>query len=93
MVAPGGVIAVISFHSLEDRLVKRALRDREAWRPLTKKPVVPSDEEAADNPRSRSAKLRAALRLGAGEAPGGEAPPSSDVLSSFPPPDDEGIDA
>ncbi len=63
VVAPGGVVAVISFHSLEDRLVKRALRDRAAWLPLTKKPIVPSDEEMADNSRSRSAKLRAAHRL------------------------------
>ena len=68
VVAPGGVVAIISFHSLEDRLVKRALRDRALWRPLTKKPIVPSDEEMADNPRSRSAKLRAAQRLRAEEA-------------------------
>ena len=65
VVAPGGVIAVIAFHSLEDRLVKRALRERATWRPITKKPVVPTDEEMADNPRSRSAKLRAAHRLAA----------------------------
>lgn len=65
LVRPGGVIAVISFHSLEDRLVKRALRDRATWRPITKKPIVPTDEEMADNPRSRSAKLRAAHRLAA----------------------------
>jgi 16S rRNA (cytosine1402-N4)-methyltransferase len=89
LVAPGAVIAVISFHSLEDRLVKRALRDRSAWRALTKKPVVPGDEETADNPRARSAKLRAAQRLGAGEVSvsGGEPP------ADFPPLDDEGIDA
>jgi 16S rRNA (cytosine1402-N4)-methyltransferase len=67
VVAPGGVIAVIAFHSLEDRLVKRALRERETWRPITKKPVVPTDEEMADNPRSRSAKLRAAHRLAASD--------------------------
>jgi 16S rRNA (cytosine1402-N4)-methyltransferase len=67
LVAPGGVIAVISFHSLEDRLVKRALRDRALWRPLTKKPIVPSDAEMGDNPRSRSAKLRTAARLEATE--------------------------
>ncbi|MBI4805684.1 MAG: 16S rRNA (cytosine(1402)-N(4))-methyltransferase RsmH [Desulfovibrio sp.] len=78
---PGGRVAVISFHSLEDRLVKRAFR-REASgclcpprqpyctcghsprvRILTKKPMTPSPEEAAANPRARSAKLRAVERL------------------------------
>jgi 16S rRNA (cytosine1402-N4)-methyltransferase len=59
----GGVAAIISFHSLEDRLVKRAFRDRRLWAPLTKKPVVPSDEETSENARARSAKLRAARRL------------------------------
>ena len=63
ILAPGGVLAVISFHSLEDRIVKHALRDRAVWRPLTKKPITASDEETADNPRARSAKLRAALRV------------------------------
>lgn len=62
VVAPGGVLAVISFHSTEDRLVKRAFADREVWAPLTKKPVVASDAETSENPRSRSAKLRAARR-------------------------------
>lgn len=56
----GGVAAVISFHSLEDRLVKHAFRDNPALKPLTKKPVVADEEERARNPRSRSAKLRAA---------------------------------
>lgn len=60
-----GVLAVISFHSLEDRLVKRAFQDRTAWQPLTKKPVIPSEEEQAHNRRSRSAKLRAARRIDA----------------------------
>jgi 16S rRNA (cytosine1402-N4)-methyltransferase len=69
LIAPGGVVAVISFHSLEDRLVKRALRDHRVWRPLTKKPITPGDEEIADNPRARSAKLRTAARLGEDEAP------------------------
>jgi 16S rRNA (cytosine1402-N4)-methyltransferase len=59
----GGVLAVISFHSLEDRIVKRALRDRSIWEPLTKKPIVAGDEEVEDNPRARSAKLRAARRI------------------------------
>ena len=62
ILAPGGVLAVIAFHSLEDRIVKHALRDRTTWQPLTKKPVTASDEETADNPRARSAKLRAARR-------------------------------
>jgi 16S rRNA (cytosine1402-N4)-methyltransferase len=63
VVRPGGVVAIISFHSLEDRLVKRAFQDRSVWERLTKKPVVPGDEELARNPRSRSAKLRAARRV------------------------------
>ncbi len=61
----GGTLAVISFHSLEDRLVKRAFADRETWQPLSKKPIVAADSECAMNPRARSAKLRAA-RLIAG---------------------------
>lgn len=56
----GGVAAIISFHSLEDRLVKHAFRDHEALRVLTKRPVTASEEECATNPRARSAKLRAA---------------------------------
>jgi 16S rRNA (cytosine1402-N4)-methyltransferase len=62
VVVLGGVFAVISFHSLEDRVVKRAMRDRGVWAPLTKKPLTPSDAEISDNPRARSAKLRAARR-------------------------------
>lgn len=58
----GGIIAVISFHSLEDRIVKHAFRDRANLAPLTKRPIVASDEERERNPRSRSAKLRAARR-------------------------------
>ncbi|MBK8253291.1 MAG: 16S rRNA (cytosine(1402)-N(4))-methyltransferase RsmH [Polyangiaceae bacterium] len=58
----GSVFAVISFHSLEDRLMKRAFRSV-GWSALTKKPVVPSDAETAENPRARSAKLRAARRI------------------------------
>ena len=68
---PGGLLAIISFHSLEDRLVKREFQNRATWAPLTKKPVIASDEEQAQNPRSRSAKLRVARRLAPGE--GGDA--------------------
>ncbi len=58
----GGVLAVISFHSLEDRIVKHTFRNAVDWVPLTKRPIVASEEERDRNPRSRSAKLRAARR-------------------------------
>jgi 16S rRNA (cytosine1402-N4)-methyltransferase len=58
-----GVAAIISFHSLEDRIVKHAFRDSEVLEPLFKKPRIASDEEQAKNPRARSAKLRAARRV------------------------------
>jgi 16S rRNA (cytosine1402-N4)-methyltransferase len=61
VIAEGGVAAILSFHSLEDRLVKRAFASS-AWAPLTKKPLPPTDEECAQNSRARSAKLRAARR-------------------------------
>lgn len=67
VVSPGGVAAFISFHSLEDRLVKRAFLDKGAWQRLTKKPIIATLEEQAENPRSRSAKLRAAFRRAAPE--------------------------
>lgn len=66
VLAPGGVAAILSFHSLEDRLVKRAFAG-EGWDPLWKKPRVPTDDECALNPRARSAKLRAARVAGEGE--------------------------
>ena len=60
---PGARLAVITFHSLEDRIVKHTMRGLAAdvpgaFRVLTKKPIVPSDEEVAANHRARSAKLR-----------------------------------
>lgn len=61
---PGGRIVVIAFQSLEDRIVKRALRGDPAVTILTKKPVTTGPEEVAANPRARSAKLRAAQRAG-----------------------------
>src|SRR5271167_4685355 len=63
---PGGRLVIISFHSLEDRIVKDALRDgaKEGfYRMLTKKPLTADEEEIDRNPRSRSAKLRAAERI------------------------------
>ena len=81
MLSPGGRLCVISFHSLEDRLVKNAIRAREngctcppefpvcvcgfkkTVKTITKKPIVPSEEELKNNPRARSAKLRIAEKL------------------------------
>ena len=63
---PGGRLVVISFHSLEDRIVKDALREGALagiYRVLTKKPVTPQQQEIDRNPRARSAKLRAAQRV------------------------------
>lgn len=80
--APGGRVAVITFHSLEDRIIKRALLaqargctcppefpvcvcgNKPKLKILTRKPIVPSEEELAENPRARSAKLRVAEKCG-----------------------------
>ena len=63
LLRPGGRLVIISFHSLEDRIVKDAMREGAKlghYKLLTKKPVTASEEEIASNPRARSAKLRAA---------------------------------
>ncbi len=60
---PGGILAVISFHSLEDRIVKQAFRNRGVWENLTPKPIEPSPAEVRFNPRCRSAKLRLARKI------------------------------
>jgi len=65
LLKPSGRLAVISFHSLEDRIAKDSLREgarQGIWEILTKKPVIASEEEMDRNPRSRSAKMRAAER-------------------------------
>lgn len=73
VIKPGGTLCVISYHSLEDRLVKRAMRPprpldprepvpESPWEPVTRRPVRPSDAECRQNPRARSARLRAARR-------------------------------
>jgi len=64
LLRPGGVVCVLSFHSLEDRIAKHILREAAArgrLELLTRKPLRPKPEEVAKNPRARSAKLRAAL--------------------------------
>lgn len=68
VLAPGGRLCIISFHSLEDRIAKRTFRSLAqgpgaSLKILTKKPYGPSDEECRDNPRARSAKLRVAEKL------------------------------
>jgi len=59
---PGGCLVIISFHSLEDRIVKNFFANQK-FKILTKKPITPSEEEIKINPRSRSAKLRAILKI------------------------------
>jgi 16S rRNA (cytosine1402-N4)-methyltransferase len=79
VIKPGGRVAIISFHSLEDRMVKQFFKEgtleqrqdhpflsipsTSPWKPLTKKPVVAGSEELKKNPRSRSAKLRVAQKV------------------------------
>ncbi len=79
VIRPGGRVAILSFHSLEDRLVKRAFHDRDTWELVTKKPQTVSEEEGNANPRARSAKLRAAVRISPLKVGGG---PTSGVRGS-----------
>lgn len=60
---PGGRLVIISFHSLEDRVVKHFIRDSGQLESLYKKPIIPTDQEQAQNPRARSAKMRVAERV------------------------------
>lgn len=69
IVRASGVVALISFHSLEDRLVKRGLQEKALWRKASSKPVLPTDAERMQNPRSRSAKLRVATRTALMQVP------------------------
>ena len=70
VLSPGGRLVVISFHSLEDKIVKNFFREnenlpagRQGLKILTSKPVIASDEETSNNPKARSAKLRAAVKI------------------------------
>ena len=66
LLAAGGKVAIISFHSLEDRIIKYNFRenaDKNIYRILTKKPLVAGRQECLSNPRARSAKLRIAQKI------------------------------
>ncbi len=63
VLSPGGRIVVLSYHSLEDRIVKHALRQDARFEVLTRRPISATEQETTDNPRARSAKLRAAERV------------------------------
>ncbi len=63
VITKGGRVGFISFHSVEDRLIKNYFRDhKDGWQVVTKKPIIPSQKEEKENPRSRSAKLRVYIK-------------------------------
>ena len=59
----GGRVAIISFHSLEDRIVKNFFKNSEHWKIINQKPITATNDESIKNPSSRSAKLRAAIKV------------------------------
>lgn len=61
---PGGRVAVMSFHSLEDKIIKDYFKNSEKFSLVTKKPLIPTEKEIEENPRSRSTKLRVAEYIG-----------------------------
>ena len=64
---PGGRIVIISYHSMEDRMVKHKFKDlklNKELKVLTKKPLIPTEEEILNNKRSRSAKMRVGEKIG-----------------------------
>lgn len=63
IVPPGGKVAFLTFHSIEDRIVKQFIKSSTVFSQDTKKPIAPSREECKENPRARSAKLRIATRI------------------------------
>ena len=63
IVAPDGIVVVLTFHSIEDRMVKTAFKEKQTWQVITKNPIEATPAEIRLNPRSRSTKLRAAKRL------------------------------
>ena len=62
VIRPGGRAVVITFHSIEDRIVKQAFRDPDVWENVTKKPIIATPTEVRLNPRCRTAKLRCVIR-------------------------------
>lgn len=68
ILVPGGRVGIITFHSIEDRIVKNTLKGAPNLKVLTKKPIAPERTEIRQNPRARSAKLRIAEKLGGGQA-------------------------